>query len=343
MILKRREGLGSIFLKIAIITITDDAYQLAEKLFKGLKNDPTVISVEIFHKGIEDAIINNFKQNQCVLGIMASGIMIRKVCPLMENKKKDPAVLVMDDKGKYVISLLSGHLGGANDLALKVAEICGAEPVITTATDVHGKMGIDSLARKYFLQIEDYKNIKAINSALVQDIRVELYVPTEYDFLFNDLRINESYLKKEWLNKEIKAVYEDRSIILSPRKMIVGIGARKGISKAKVMGALKNSIKMLGLSLERINTLATVEIKKDEQGIIKTAEDLDIPLEIVGIDHIKSLNHPHISSSKFVEEKFEIPGVCEPAALFVAGENSDLIFKKTAYDGVTIAIAVSLN
>jgi cobalt-precorrin 5A hydrolase len=272
---------------------------------------------------------------------MATGIMVRNICPLIKNKIEDPAVLVMDDQGKYIISLLSGHFGGANDIALKIAGITGVEPVITTATDVHSKMGIDSLARKYYLSIDDYKNIKAINSALIQNKKVDLYIPPKYEFIFKDPEIKTSYNKHESSNNELKAVYEENSINLKPKKLVFGIGARKGESKNRVQNAINEAIKLLKLSPERIDTLATGEMKENEEGIVQTAHELNIPLEIVTVDKIKSLNHPDCSTSEFVEKKFGVPGICEPAALIAAGKNSKLIFKKTAYDGVTVAVAVS--
>ncbi|MGZ7119700.1 MAG: cobalt-precorrin 5A hydrolase, partial [Methanobacterium sp.] len=320
-------------MKIAIITITEDAQKLAESLADKLNNDPTIISVKIFHKNVKKVLKDTFQEYDCILGIMATGIMTRNICPLIKNKMDDPAILVMDDKGKHVISLLSGHFGGANHIALKIASISGAEPVITTATDIHGKMGIDSLARKYYLHIEDYRNIKAINSALIQDKKVELHVPPGYSFIFKDAIIENSYIKKESLNNELKAVYGDKYVILKPKKIVFGIGARKGIAEAKVQQAINEVMKLLNFSPMRVDALATGEMKKDEEGIIQTAKKLNIPLEIITGDQNKSLNHPDISHSKFVEKKFGVPGVCEPSALIAAGNNSRLIFKKTVFNG----------
>lgn len=330
-------------MKIAIITITEDARKLAIKLAEDLNRDPTVISVELFHKNVKNALKKVFSEYDSILGIMATGIMVRNICSLIKNKIEDPAVLVMDDQGKHIISLLSGHFGGANDITLKIAEISGAEPVITTATDVHDKMGIDSLARKYYFSIDDYKNIKAINSALIQDKMVDLYIPPKYEYIFKDPMIEGSYNKHESSNNELKTVFKDNSIILRPKKLVFGIGARKGISKNNVQNAINETIELLNLPLERIDTFATGEMKENEAGIVQIINDLKIPLEIVTVDQINSLNHPDCSSSEFVEKNFGVPGVCEPAALIVAGKNSKLISKKTAYNGVTVAVAVSTN
>ncbi len=328
-------------MKIAIITITEDAQKLAENLKDHLINDSTVISVEIFNKNVKKVLNSVFSEYDCILGIMATGIMVRNICPLINNKIEDPAVLVLDDQGKYVISLLSGHFGGANDIALKISKICGAKPVITTATDIHGKMGIDSLARKYYFDIDNVSKIKAINSALVNNEKVDLFVPSNFSFIFEDSMVKKSYNYIKSSDNEVRAKYKENCIELKPRKLVVGIGARKGISKESVQKAIHESINLLNLSLERVDLLSTAEIKKNEVGIIQTARDLNVPLNIVTVDMIKSLNHPDCTNSKFVEDKFGIPGVCEPAALVSAGENSKLIFKKTSFNGVTVAIAVS--
>jgi len=330
-------------MKIAIITITEDAQKLAIKLAEDLKQDKKVISVKIFNKCVKKTLKNVFSEYDCILGIMAAGIMVRNICPLIKNKMEDPAILVMDDQGKHIISLLSGHFGGANDIALKIAQISGAEPVITTSTDVHGKMGIDSLARKYYLDIEDVSKIKTINSALINDKEVNLCVPEKYEFIFRDQLVKKSYNPCKSLNNELKAVYEENSVTLKPKKLVFGIGARKNVSKSKVQNAVFETVKLLNLSPERIDSFATAEIKKEELGIVKTALDLEVPLEIVVVNQIKSLKHPDCSHSELVKEKFGIGGVCEPAALIAAGKNSRLVFKKTSYNGVTVAVAVSLN
>ena len=328
-------------MKIAILTITEDARKLALNLVQNLDKDPTIITIKMFHKNIKEALIDSFYEYDCILGIMATGIMIRNICPLIKNKLEDPAVLVMDDRGKHIISLLSGHLGGANDLAMKIAEISGSEPVITTATDIHGKIGIDSISRRYYLDIKNSKDIVTINSAIIKNKKVDLYVPERFDFIFKDNDIERTYRQKKSIDNNLVAVYNKKSIILKPKKLVLGIGSRKGIEKNKVYNAINNAIKILNLPIDRIDSIATGIMKKNELGIVQIAKELKLPLETFTIQQIKCFNNDDCSPSKFVENKFGISGVCEPAALIAAGTGSRLIFKKTAYNGVTIALAVS--
>ena len=123
-------------MKIALITVTEKANNLAKHILNNLKDDPTVIKVDIYHKNVKDNIRNVFQTYDCIIAIMATGIIIRNICTLIKNKADDPAVLVVDENGKYVISLLSGHLGGGNEFPIKIADIITAEPIITTATDI---------------------------------------------------------------------------------------------------------------------------------------------------------------------------------------------------------------
>lgn len=328
-------------MKIAIITITKAAQNLAFNLKNALKDDPTIFTIDIFNKNIKKTLESIFSEYNCIIGIMATGIMIRNICGLTRNKTEDPAVLVMDDAGKHVISLLSGHFGGANEIAKKIAEIANADPVITTATDIHGKIGIDSLARKYFLDIEEFKEVKVINSALVDDKIPELFVPSRFSFILNDSLVKNSYNGFISPNDGFNVSFEDTKIILKPKKFVVGIGARKDISKENVENAIKKAMNILNLPVQRIDTISTGEMKKNEVGIIETVSKLNISLEIIPVSKLKSFNDPKCSKSSFVEKKFGVSGVCEPSALIAAGKNSKLIFKKTVFNGVTIAIAVS--
>lgn len=328
-------------MKIAIITITPNSQDIASKILENLADDPTVTGIDIFHKNVKKTLQSVFSKYDCIIGIMASGIMVRNICGLLESKLEDPAVLVMDDAGKHVISLLSGHFGGANEITKKIAEITGANPVITTATDVHGKLGIDSLAKKYYLDIKNPEGIKSINSALVRDEFPELFVPLIFSFILDDPQVKSSYNLVESGENNLKVLFEDTEIILKPKKFVVGVGARRDISKQNVEGAITSAMSTLKLPVARIDVISTGEMKRNEEGIIEMVSEFNIPLEIVPLDKFKKFNYDGYSKSSFVKKKFGIYGVCEPAALITAGGNSRLVLKKTSFNGVTVAIAVA--
>lgn len=335
-------------MKLAIITVTFQGRELARRLSHLLEQDHTILVIDIFHKNVKKTLIEIFHQYDCILGIMASGIMIRSICPLMKNKLTDPAVLIMDEGGKHIISFLSGHFGGGNHFALKIAEVIGADPVITTATDVQGKMGIDTLARKYFFTLKDPFNVVVINQALVNGEMVQLAVSPQFEYLFKDDMVKKSYVKVKssispicYDNFSPKACYDNKCVFLTSNKLVMGIGARRNVSKNLVMAAVKETLHDLEIPSERIDVIATAEPKKEEKGILDVTEELGKPLEVVSLELLKNFKHPDYSESAWVRETFGVPGVCEPAALLVAGESSRLIYRKRAFKKVTIAVAIS--
>lgn len=327
-------------MKLAIITLTTHGKELASEIKQRLTDDPTVIKCDLYHKQVKKTLKIIFRDYDCILGIMASGIMVRSLCKVIRDKTQDPAVLVMDEKSNHIISLLSGHLGGANDYAYKLAYLCRADPVITTATDVNNRMGIDSLVRKYYFEIDNPSNILHINQALANGEIVELEVPEKFNYLLDDDEVKRSYKILSSKN-DLKAVYQRFKVVITPKKLVVGIGARKGISTESVLEAVHKSCQKLGITEKRIDYLATAEPKENEPGILEAAHTLGIPLKIVSLSLLKNFKHPDVTDSSFVQKKFGVPGICEPAALHITGEESRLIYRKTAFKRVTIAVSVS--
>ncbi|MDP3484950.1 MAG: cobalt-precorrin 5A hydrolase [Methanobacteriaceae archaeon] len=380
-------------MKIAILSVSKHGKELANNLKINLEQDSTIMHVQIFHKNAKNNLIKVFNDFDAIIGIMALGIMVRISCGLISNKITDPAIIVIDDCGNNVISLLSGHLGGANNLTIKIADLIDSNPVITTSTDIHGFVGIDEMARGLHWEIMDPKLILNFNSFIIKGEKVGLFSNKNIDYLlydpkisktyqyspgmdlkdnFNrsnqisnnfqendilavncseklhdmDLNSNDSNLKND-LNKSI--LNEDKNInnsvllILRPKKLVIGIGSRKGVSKDQVISSIKKAAEILNLPWNRFDLMATAEIKQDEKGILEASNELNIPLEIVKMDQIKEFESEQMHPSEFVENTFGVKGVCEPAALLIAGDNSKLIFKKTAFNGVTIAVAVSDN
>lgn len=211
-------------MKIAIISVTDKGKVLAENIANKLNEDPTVIKVDIYHKNVKETLNRIFQSYNCILGIMATGIMVRNICNLLHNKAEDPAILVIDELEKHVISLVSGHLGGANYLSHKIASITKAKPIITTATDLNHKIGVDSLARKYYFKIDDLSNIKNINSALLNNETVQISFNHKNDFIWEDLDVKNTYKQNSNPSKELIISTESTHITLKPLKMAIGVG-----------------------------------------------------------------------------------------------------------------------
>jgi len=380
-------------MRIAILSVSEKGKKLSSRLKTLLDEDPTIIKVTTFHKNVKDNINiifnnnlnNNVESNNsiesnnntdydAIIGIMATGILIRNISDKIQDKTTDPAILSMDDNGKYVISLVSGHIGGANELSKKISELIESKPVITTATDTSAKVGIDTLAIKLYWDILNKNEILAFNKAILEEKHIKIYINTSKNDKIEYKDDIEEYLKNQEKNTleiidlkntdlSIKSIqdgtgnnhdkYGDSNIISSfdgnvmffkPRKIVMGIGAKANISKEKVITAIQTAMTNLNLPIKRIDSISTVDIKKDEEGILEAVKEIDKPLDIVNISEIKEFESPEISNSDFVQEKFDIPGVAEPVALIVAKRghlDSKLIHKKIAIDGVTVAVAVS--
>ena len=336
-------------MKIAIISVSKKGRELAFDLKDKLDLDSTIIKCDLYHKNVKKCFPILFYEYDAIIAVMASGILIRSIAPLVESKVTDPAVINIDDNGKFVISALSGHLGGANELAGKVAGLIDATPVITTSTDVNKKLGIDVLAKDLYLSIDNTKEILHFNKAILEGREISLTVNPDmnFDYLFDylnnvTLEINVSIEYSPKVNTdEIHVSFDGHELKLKERKIIVGIGCRRGKECRFIYDGLKKSLNDLKISHSRVNLLASAEIKKDEKGILELSEKLNIPVEFVEIDKLKLFESSDVSKSEFVYSKFGIYGVCEPSALIMAGFDSELIYKKTSYEGVTIAVAIS--
>lgn len=245
-------------MKIAVITINNDGKKLAQKLkadFPGARifNNKMGVKGELknFVKGI-------FNQYEGLIFIAALGITVRLIDGFIKDKFHDPAVVSVDTAGRFSISVLSGHEGGANKLAFLAAASLGAAPIITTGGEVH-------------------------------------------------------------------------------KKFILGIGSRRGIEARKVNALIKKALKIKGIKLKEVRLAATIELKKDESGLIEACRDLGLPLIFIpkqAIGNFKS----GLSGSEIVRRHIGLDGVCEPCAL-LTGRRTRLILRKKIQDGVTVAIA----
>jgi len=325
---------------------------IASEMAKALKNDPTVIHVDVFHKNIKETVSSLFNEYDCWVAIMATGIMVRTICPLIQSKLSDPAVLVVSENKKHVISLLSGHLGGANQFSIKIAGLIGAVPVITTATDLKGKLGIDTLAYQFWFQVEQPHLIREVNQLIAADVKVDLYIPSRFKFLVNHPLVSRSYHIQTWDESFLRVSLppndssgkeSNKYLDLRPKRIVAGLGSKKGIAADQVFFAIRSALQHLHLPLERLDALATADVKKDEKGILSAASQSVLPLEVVSLNEIAQFENVDCTPSDLVYREFGVSGVSEPVSLIRAGKQSRLVLKKTAYNGVTVAIAVSTD
>ena len=336
-------------MRLAILFVSKKGYDLSLKIKNKLDNDSTIIKCDIYHKDVKNTLNLLFYEYDAIIAIMASAILIRSVSHLLESKTTDPAILNIDDNGNFVISMLSGHLGGANKLTYKIAELINATPVVTTSTDVNKKLGIDVLARDLYLSIDNTKEILYFNKSILEGKKIyfTLNDNENYDYLLdhlsnNTLEIDVSInFSGNVINGEIEAECDNHKILLKPRKIVFGIGCRRGKTSNNIKKAIQTVSNDLSIDISRINMFASAEIKKNEKGILDLSKELDIPVNFVDLDKLKLFKSNDIQESEFVMSKFQIPGVCEPSALITAGYDSKLIYKKRAFDGITVCVALS--
>lgn len=278
-----------------------------------------------------------------IICIMATGIVVRAVAPLIKDKKIDPAIVVLDETGRFVISLLSGHLGGANELAKKVAGVLGAEAVITTASDVQGKTALDLWAKEKDLYVEDFEKLKKISARIVNGKQIKLKI----DGAVNAGTIPEEFIPAVSI-KEADVIIshrliKSRALFLRPKSLCVGIGCNHGTSKEEIGKELKGVFIKEKLSYHSVRGLATIDIKRDEEGLIEFARDNGFIIEFFTKDELnKAISAYHIKGSEAVKAATGAAAVAEPAAILSAKKvcgNIRLIKPKVKRGNVTLAIA----
>jgi cobalt-precorrin 5A hydrolase len=353
---------------IAVVAITkrgvETALRIKEALAKrGLNgnvfapsryNQTGVVALE---RKIGEFVKETYNKADAIVAVMATGIIIRAVAPLLESKLVDPAVVGVDVSGRFVISLLSGHYGGANELTRLIAKGIGATPVITTASDVMGKQSIDELARVLHLKIINPGSLVAVNSAIVNDEKIVIItlgfvnVPFTRVLGFDVERAETAEVAAEIVNRYYAGAVITQATLpqhrftktvtfLKPLTVAVGLGARKEVGEDTIVDAVNAALTKANVPLERVDRLATVSIKKGSEPMKKAAENLGLRLEFLDVETLRALEHGDLSpDSEIVKRNVGVGGVCERAALIAAGKNPRLILKKTKQNGVTVAIA----
>ncbi len=286
-----------------------------------------------------------FREGDSLVFVMALGIVVRTIGPVVRDKWTDPPVVALDEDGRNVISVLSGHRG-ANELAKRIADALGGSPVITTATDVRGKKSVEALAEALGLEMDICSELKEVNAAIADDKTVGLILDVESErdlhtgVLPEHISICDSQNGFEALiavTNKIGQRWRVPCAVLRPRNLIAGIGAKRGVGAQDVLRAIEQACRNSRFSVESLAALSTVDFKSGDRGIAEAAEKLGVPLRFVSSAEIKK-NESKFSASEAVRKRVGIPAVCEPCAV-LAGRDAVLVAGKRAYAGVTVAIA----
>ncbi|WP_461834609.1 cobalt-precorrin 5A hydrolase [Desulfothermus sp.] len=340
--------------KIAIYVLNKFGLRVAQKILEYID------SAELFVKkgvtkninshefnNIKSIVKENFFKYKSHIFICATGIVVRTICPFICSKDIDPAIVVIDPAGKYVISLLSGHLGGANSLARYVAKKITAIPVITTATDSFNLPAIDEIARILNLTIDDIKKIKIINSAILNHKPIFVYDPLNYLNIQSFFPSDYSLVIKSDLNnikksdigiicdyKENKV--DNNKIILYPKVLYVGIGCNKGTHFSEILDLFNCVFSEENLAADSVCAIVTTDRKSNEQGIIEFTKFLK--KELIFIDHFKLDKIKVPNPSENVKRHMGVPSVSEACAIIAS--KGRLVVEKRKSKNVTIAVAI---
>ncbi len=346
-------------MKIAIISFTSEGRGIARKLAGLLRGEGHAVNEDVksaaFAESIPFSVTEwaemNFKNQDALVFVGAVGIAVRAVAPCLQTKTMDAAVLVLDERGNYCIPILSGHMGGANMLALFISERSPAVPVITTATDIQGKWAADVFAVKNKLVIKDMEKAKQISAKVLGGKKLLLLADAEEmineEQYIDCLEIRRSGQMEEagvrtgavpdvYIGYTIKKAPK-KALCLIPRAVTAGIGCRKGTGKETICRAVEKALENAGIFRESLEAAASIDLKKNEPGLLDYCESVGIPFFTYSKEELLAMEGI-FSGSEFVEQVTGVDNVCERSALLSSGGR--LIMKKQVYDGVTVALAV---
>ena len=374
-------------MKLAIISFTENGIKLSQTVARRLSGRKVTLYTKCSRYTAEDLKVQRVKESlqvwtaqrmaegDALLFIGACGIAVRAIAPNLTDKLHDVPVLVMDEEGRYVIPILSGHVGGANELARELSDLIDARPVITTATDVQKKFAVDLFAKRNHLEIMNKDGIAKVSTKAlageqltiaVRAQNIECYHPKfcevcEEDFTEaeNPLLREASMHKHDWkvcgVEPPLRLVpyVEDQPvdvvvsempdnknalIWLRPRRYVVGMGCRKNKDPEELLDFYMKTLEKAMVEPGEVYALASIDKKKDEPGLLAISERMRIPFFTYTAEELNRVG-ACVHSSEFVKAQVGVDNVCERAALAGCGANGTLIYEKQAFDGMTIAIA----
>ena len=378
--------------RVLLITCSVRGYATMQKLAKKLEN---ISGAEIIAKvkcealpevsmkeTVKACVDEYFEQVDAIVFVTASGIAVRSVAEHLTHKSKDPAIVCMDECSKHVISLVSGHAGGANALTQMLADVMWATPVITTATDVEGQFSIDDYAREHNLVVTDWAKAKAISAevlatgakpAWVDEAEVsqeeeknacgickeQKSTGIDVGKIENDGCENEIGVQKLQIGSHQVVItpqdvsVDAQTLQLIPRCIVAGVGCKKGIPVDKIEHAVQDAFAKAGLRMEALCAVASIDLKKEEAGLLEFCETRNVPFETYAAEELQAVPGTY-SASEFVSGVTGVDNVCERSAVKYASEHGmnqgerllgrqakhgELLLRKQAYGGVTVALA----
>lgn len=302
------------------------------------------LPVRFVETSVEEWAGRQMREKSAILFIGACGIAVRAVAPFLTDKLQDPPVLVMDEKGNYVVPILSGHVGGANALAGMLAQAVGAQPVITTATDLNQAFAVDVFAAEHGFAIENREGIAKVSAKILAGEKVTASAETRHGKMLlerNGLCVV-PYPPEESVDLVItsgKNTY-GAALVLRPREYSIGFGCKKGKNAGEIAQFVEKVIQENGILKTQILALASISQKREEAGIKEWCRRERIPFLTYSAEELRQMEG-EFTASAFVEKQMGVDNVCERAALKACGAGGELVVHKCAENGMTIAVAKS--
>jgi len=347
--------------KTSILVITKNGVKIGENLKKIFPDWDVYAPSKLMNESAEitwysepttEKIVELFKNNNALICVFSLGAVIRLISPYLKDKKTDPAVLVIDDKTNFVISVLSGHIGGANELTEEIAEKIGALPVITTAADVNKTIAVDLVGREYDWKIDDDSTVTKISAYMVNEEPIGVFQEAGKKNWYKKLPKNVViYNNIEELKKSNSKSYliitdkiidnlKKESVIYRPPSLVVGIGLHWDTTKEIIKEGIEDCMKKFNLSPKSIAKLVSIKKPQDVQGLIELGIEMNLPVEYVNREDLAEITAPNPSETV---KKYEgTASVSEAAAIKIS--KGELIVEKQKFPpNLTIAIARIMN
>ncbi|MCR5342701.1 MAG: cobalamin biosynthesis protein [Butyrivibrio sp.] len=326
------------------ICFTDAGCELIKRTVAALCENEDVDEEVIVSKvnDLKDWTASNFQKGNTLVFIGAMGIAVRAIAPFVKDKTTDPAVIVIDEKGHYVIPVLSGHIGGGVEYSKRLAEIVSGEAVITTATDVEGLFAVDVFAKDHDMVISDMKKAKEFSAGLLRNKTATYYVDEYF----------EEYLKLATISAELRKVHcigDNPDMIITPAKtigkilqlipkcLVVGMGCKKGTDTDKLCEFCKEYLEEAGFDIRSVKAVTSIDIKGKELGLIELSKRLNAEFVTFSAEKLME-QEGDFSSSDFVKNITGADNICERSVMAYGCEK--LLIKKRSQDGMTLAVGI---
>ncbi len=320
------------------------------------RGDEQERGIQLFEGSVKLILPDLFKQYNGIILFISLGAVVRMIAPILVDKKVDPAVVVIDDRGEHVISVLSGHLGGANELTRHVATVLGARAVITTASDVQGTIPVDMFGRELGWVVDSFDKATPVSAAVVNEEPVALIQETgernwwRYDkpvpghikvYASTAEALQEPFnaalvVSDRLLEPEEEEQLLSNGVLYRPKSLVLGIGCNRGTALEELEEGVLDTLQELRLSVKSVRNIATIDLKKDEEGLLALCAKYGWELVTYTPSELNTVQLPNPSETVF--KYTGAYGVSEPSALLSSGADHWLLEKKKS-GNMTLSVA----